>query len=1224
MRIAKLPLPALVGTLILCAALTAGAQVNISGNVYDGAGGPLLSGTVYHASSLSIPAGETLTVQAGAIVKFGFGVRVTAAGTLDVQGTSGNPAIFTSLTDDSAGGDTNMNGPSTGNAGYWRGLDLQAPAALAGLELRYAGQSNYAAIDLPTTPGTTITNCVLSDFFNSGIEYGGGGTATVTGCSFLNGSRPVVNCPVSELAGFTNNTASGNSTYNSVEIQAGTVGGTQLIPAASVMGGAHLINGSLTFDVGSVITIEAGIVFKWKAAGSQLSVDGTLLCNGTTGSQIVFTDLRDDVYGGDTNNNGMSNGSKGFWRGIYFGAGADASVLNNIRVRFGGQSSFSAISLDNTDLIIENSTIEHCFAVGIDHNVASGASHPVIVNSHFDDVSIPMDEVAFSAMPNFSGNTATNCTTYDAIRVTESTVPTSVAIGGDNCPNGVLLLGTNCTVPSGVNLTLDQGLVVKFQNTGSQLSVQGTLDCQGSGGAEIVFTTLLDDAFGGDTNTNGPSTSSPGYWRGILLEPGSDASSLTYARVRFGGQSFFPGIRINDSNCSLTNCVIEDCFADALSLNDSNAMPTVSGCAFDRCSIAVDDIHLDSVVGFTNNSASGNSARDCIQVTGSTLSSSFSLTTANQINGAFDLAGNLTIDPGVTLMLGEGLVFKQSVGGARVNVNGTLTCMGTLAQPVVFTMINDDAYGGDTNLDGAASLPNPGYWRGLAFNAGSDASVLDKTIVSYCGQSFFPGIGIYGADITLFECLVQFCFDEGIGFGGMPSKPSIRRCLINDNAYALRDARWINVSNLRDCQATGNSASNATFIDHAAVDSDVVVDQRAIMGGAFVTSVSPNVAAGQSLTFERGCIVKFSNAGADLVSNDGIINVHGTGAEPVVFTAIADDEYGGDTNMNGASTGAPAFWRGIRMLNATQPAKVEHAILRYCGSSFFPACEVDSSLATVNAVRVDHAFADGFRLLDAAGPLDNLVVYSCGQDGIEIEPGFSQDIRFATVTGCVTGFNIDPSYNANIQSTISWGNTTNFVGATAMNLFDSNGEMALVGTNGNIDVDPLFVDATPGVANLELQSTSPCIDAASFGLGLTVAGDFYESSRVNDHDLDGNVGADMGAYEYCNWYTTFTGRPVIGESMFFTFDGTMPALTVVSVALLDFEYYYPPYGMVLCGSPLTLQHQDIWFVGVPYQLPIPNDPFAVGYNIGVQIGAAPYGNLDVGNIANLWRGQIQD
>ena len=101
--------------LMLCAALCAGAsaQVPIGGTVFDGSGGPLLAGVVYHATNnVLVPAGQTLTVQAGAVVKFN-GMWLIVDGTLLSNGTAQNPVVFTSLHDDAAGGDTNANGNAT-------------------------------------------------------------------------------------------------------------------------------------------------------------------------------------------------------------------------------------------------------------------------------------------------------------------------------------------------------------------------------------------------------------------------------------------------------------------------------------------------------------------------------------------------------------------------------------------------------------------------------------------------------------------------------------------------------------------------------------------------------------------------------------------------------------------------------------------------------------------------------------------------------------------------------------------------------------------------------------------------------------------------------------------------------------------------------------------------------------------------------------------------------
>jgi hypothetical protein len=67
------------------------------------------------AEDLIVPSGRTLTITAGAVVKFGPGVGVTVAsgGKVNAPASASEHVILTSLADDTAGGDTNADGSSS-------------------------------------------------------------------------------------------------------------------------------------------------------------------------------------------------------------------------------------------------------------------------------------------------------------------------------------------------------------------------------------------------------------------------------------------------------------------------------------------------------------------------------------------------------------------------------------------------------------------------------------------------------------------------------------------------------------------------------------------------------------------------------------------------------------------------------------------------------------------------------------------------------------------------------------------------------------------------------------------------------------------------------------------------------------------------------------------------------------------------------------------------------
>ena len=101
--------------------------------------------------TLTINAGVRLTIEPGTVVRFDSGARINVNGVLDAQGTAGARILFTSYRDDSAGGDTNGDGASAGQAGDWSRIHfsdsvIDSQTRLSQVEVRYGGSTNEGAL----------------------------------------------------------------------------------------------------------------------------------------------------------------------------------------------------------------------------------------------------------------------------------------------------------------------------------------------------------------------------------------------------------------------------------------------------------------------------------------------------------------------------------------------------------------------------------------------------------------------------------------------------------------------------------------------------------------------------------------------------------------------------------------------------------------------------------------------------------------------------------------------------------------------------------------------------------------------------------------------------------------------------------------------------------------------------------------------------------------------
>lgn len=343
-------------------------------------------------TSLTVSSSATLTIPAGTVVKFdSTSTYMEVKGTLKVTGTASSPVYFTSIEDDTVGGDTNDDAtattPGQGNWGDLR-FDAGSSSTINYATIRYGGYDpsagspvldvvdgkltvNSSTIDLSPDYGlymasgtVSINNSTISNSTGYGIRSsdGTGGNLTLTGNKFINnelavyldfanGLHLIFNPP-------SNNTSSGNG-ENGYNVH-GTFGASQTWSKDMPYDPQGIV-----IPATSTLTINPGTIVK--SNGSYIDNNGTLNAQGASTSTIYFTSYKDDSIGGDTNNDGASSTpASGDWSQIVTGSGA-TTTINYAMVRYGGGRAWTWANFyeGGGSLTVKNSTIASSSNYGV-------------------------------------------------------------------------------------------------------------------------------------------------------------------------------------------------------------------------------------------------------------------------------------------------------------------------------------------------------------------------------------------------------------------------------------------------------------------------------------------------------------------------------------------------------------------------------------------------------------------------------------------------------------------------------------------------------------------------------------------------------------------------------------------------------------------------------------------------------------------------------------------
>ncbi|HFD39821.1 MAG TPA: hypothetical protein ENJ31_08280, partial [Anaerolineae bacterium] len=318
--------------------------------------------------------------------------------------------------------------------------------------------------------------------------------------------------------------------------KSGTLGGDETWTSDNV----YVINGDLTVPSGVTLTVESGTVIKFKTRSSATSliVDGTLNVNGTSSNMVYFTSIRDDTVGGDTNGDGDNTSpAAGDWDRVYLRSGSSGSTISYAELRYAGGyysgENYGAIHLEGSSPTL---------------------SHIIVRSSDWSAIS-----ALASDQPTITNFTAYN-TPYGGLEIRGGTLSTNATWDQTDI---VYILTNNVSVAGGTTLTIDAGMIIKFRekSNAASLTVDGTLNVNGTSSNMVYFTSIRDDTVGGDTNGNGNSTSpSAGDWDRIYLRSGSSGSTISYAELRYAGGYYsgenYGAIHLEGSSPTLSHIIV--------------------------------------------------------------------------------------------------------------------------------------------------------------------------------------------------------------------------------------------------------------------------------------------------------------------------------------------------------------------------------------------------------------------------------------------------------------------------------------------------------------------------------------------------------------------------------------------------------------------------------------------------------------------------------------------
>ena len=209
------------------------------------------------------------------------------------------------------------------------------------------------------------------------------------------------------------------------------------------------------------------------------------------------------------------------------------------------------------------------------------------------------------------------------------------------------------TVPEGTTLTVGQGQVVKAGNYNYDLFINGILDATGIVSDHIVFTSLLDDAAGGDTNNNGTTSPATANW-GRIEVGSSGSATMEYVDIRYGGGSGSPvtHLYVNQGDLTFRNSTTQ--YSHGYGIRIQGSDPVLEDNTYSNNNGAAVSMDINSSPAISGATITDNGTNG-LEIDGGTLDGDRYWDDSDIV---YVTMGDITVPVGITLTIGPGLIIK--------------------------------------------------------------------------------------------------------------------------------------------------------------------------------------------------------------------------------------------------------------------------------------------------------------------------------------------------------------------------------------------------------------------------------------------------------------------------------------------------------------------------------------------------------------------------------------